>query len=160
MERHYTIKYGDLIDGGIIAAADLPAAWSAFPVTIMPNGDEITFTDMFYSRYRHRQIAGDTIPTFLSFLESTTFELLEMLPDGIYHNLLGAAVTVESNEERKLFTAPDGNLDTAYIVGGERITRKREYESELERAEHLLKDGKPLNVWICDRYENCFLGVY
>lgn len=155
-----TIKYGELIDKGIITAGDLPAAWAAFPATALPNGESVSFYDLFYKQYRHREIAGDTIPTFLSFLEATTFETLELLPDGQFRGLIEAAIVVESNETRKLFAAPNGELDTAYITGGETITRKREYESELERAEHLTMDGVPVNVWICRRFENCFLGVF
>jgi hypothetical protein len=160
-----TIKYGELIDKGIIAAGDLPAAWAAFPDTALPNGESVSFYDLFYKQYRNREIAGDTIPTFLSFLEATTFETLELLPDGQFRNLIEAAIVVESDETRKkeYKAAPNGgDLQTAFGTGGEveTITRKREYESELERAEHLTMDGVPVNVWICRRFENCFLGVF
>lgn len=160
----YTIKYGDLIDDGIITVADLPAAWQNFPATALPNGDSVSFIDLFYKVYQNREISGDTIPTFLRFLDATTFEVLEMLPDGIYSNLLAAAVTVETDEKRvKEYKAPpNGVLDNAFTNGGEveTISRKREYESELERAEHLLADGKPLVMWIIERFENCFMGVW
>lgn len=163
---NYTIFYGDLVDRGIITNADLPPAWAAFPATVMPNNTSVDFYALFYERFQHREIGGETIPAFLASLRAVTFETLEMLPSGIYHNLLGAAVTVESDEtrQREYLAAPNGVIDNAsgFTLGGERevITRKREYESELERAEHLLSDGKPLNVWICDRFEKCFLGVF
>lgn len=156
----YSALYGDLVDAGIITRENLPAAWASFPVTTTPDGVTHDFYDVFYTRYQAREIAGDTPATFLAFLNEVTFEVLEMLPNGIFHNLLGAAVTVESDEERRIYAAPDGTLDTSYIIGGEKITRKREYESELERAEHLLADGKPLNMWIIDRFDRCFMGVY
>ena len=160
-----TIKYGTLIDGGIITAGDLPAAWAAFPATTLPDGTTTTFYDLFYKMYRHREIAGDTIPTFLSFLEATTFETLELLPDGAFRNLIEAAIVVEASTTRKreYKAAPNGgDLQDAFGTGGEVevITQKREYESELERAEHLTMDGVPVNVWICRRFENCFLGVF
>ena len=161
----YTMKYGDLIDGGIIAAADLPAAWVNFPALKYPQpvGD-VSFIDLFYKRYQNREISGDTVPTFLMFLESTTAEVLEMLPDGLYSNLLKEAISVETaeNRERKTYAAPNGDLETAYIIAGEtdNVTHRREYESELEKAEHLMREGKPIAVWICDRYEKCFMGVW
>lgn len=163
---NFTIYYGDLVDRGIITNEDLPPAWAAFPVTELPDGTTATFYQLFYDRFQHREIGGETVPAFLASLRSVTFEVLEMLPTGIYHNLLGAAVTVESDEtrQREYLAAPNGVIDneSGYTLGGERevITRKREYESELERAEHLLADGKPLNVWICDRFDKCFLGVF
>ena len=160
----FTIKYGDLIDNNIITVNDLPAAWQHFPSVALPNDDKVSFIDLFYRVYQNRQIAGDTIPVFLRFLDTTTFEVLEMLPNGIYSNLLAAAVTVESDETRvrEYKAAPNGQINAAYSLGGETetITRKREYESELERAEHLLKDGKPLIMWIIDRFDKCFMGVY
>ena len=75
----YTMKYGDLIDGGIIAAADLPAAWVNFPALKYPQpvGD-VSFIDLFYKRYQNREISGDTVPTFLMFLESTTAEAMDI----------------------------------------------------------------------------------
>lgn len=159
-----TIKYGDLIDRGLITPADLPHAWAGFPSITLPVVGDVSFTDAFYKHFQYREIGADNIPTFLGWLESVTLDVVEMLPDGIYHNLLGAAVTVEADEERTrtLYAAPNGVVSTAYATGAEheKITRKREYESELERAEHLLADGKPLVVWIIERYENCFLGVF
>ena len=163
MEIIYTIKYGDAIDTGAIAPADLPQAWANFPPVVV--GDVSTpFTDAFYKYYQHRQIGGETIPQFLSFLDAVTLEIGGILPDGLYGKMLENAVTVEQDEThtRKYHPAPNGDLDTAYVTGGEtlEIKRRREYESELDRAEHLMREGLPLMVWILKRYEKCFLGVF
>lgn len=159
----YTAKYGDLIDEGVITPADLPAVWSAFP-TISVAGDDIPFTDAFYDYFQNRQIGGETIPQFLMYLRATTLEVAELMPDGLYGKMLAAAVSVEQDETRtrKYYPAPNGELDTAYITGAEeeKLTKRREYESELDKAEHLMKEGLPLGVWILKRYEKCFMGVY
>lgn len=163
MEIIRTIKYGDAIDAGYITPADLPAAWANFPAVVSA-GISTPFADAFYKTYQNRQIAGETIPAFLAMLDAVTLETSALLPDGLYEKVLENAVTVEQDEERtrKYYPAPNGNFDTQYVTGGETetIKRKREYESELEKAEHLMREGLPVMVWVLKRYENCFLGVF
>lgn len=159
---HFTAKYGDLIDTGIITPEMLPPSWANFPATALPDGTSVTFSDLFYMVYQNREIAGDTVATFLRFLKSTTFEVLEMLPNGLYDGLLAAAVFDDRTEDRenRVYSAPEGDLSKAYTLGGDaqKIT-VREPTSQ-EHADYLMKNGKPLVLWIADRYEKCFVGVY
>ena len=154
---NFSIKYGDLIDEDIITAEDLPAEWADFPDITIASTD-YTFAEAFYDYYRNREIAGDTIPTFLAFLKRTTLEVAALLPNGIYGNALAEAAEDEENVTRKVFPAPNGALDDAYVMGAD--TEKRTHSHTFGEGNDIMREGLPLVVWILKRYENCFLGVY
>lgn len=278
---NYTMKYGDLIDAGIITRADLPKAWAGFPSLVLPIEGEIDFYDVMYRRYANREIGGDTPAVFLRFLNEETLNVLEMLPDGLYSHVL-ADMVADANEETRTIggqdtnnitrsasgsnthtgankqtttgttsnnqtivvdgegtrdaetkdaitthtgsvadrAAPNGVVSEAYITGGrtenstdttnakesvtttedstttttggssnnntvndtidekgtstesgtetatrdhnttENVTRKGAASGNIDRAYAILRDGKPLVMWIADRYNSCFMGVY
>ena len=160
---NYTIKYGDLIDNDIITEADLPEVWADFPdVVVGENAFTMTFYEAFYDYYFNREIAGDTVPTFLRLLKRATLEVLELLPSGLYGNALSEAAedTETENVERKAYAAPNGSLDTAYIMGGDTEGRTRSHSHTFGEGNEIMRDGLPLVVWILKRYENCFMGVF
>lgn len=158
---NYTIKYGDLIDNEIITAADLPDEWENFPDSEV-GGVTLSFTEAFYDYYFNREIAGDTVPTFLRFLKQTTLEVAAILPDGIYGNTLADAAddTETDNITRKVYAAPNGAIDTSYILGGDTENHAREHSHTFSDGNIIMREGLPLVVWILKRYEDCFMGVF
>lgn len=161
MEINYTIKYGTLIDDEIISTADLPAEWANFPALTIA-GTDTDFYTAFYKYYRNRQIAGETIPAFLMYLQRVTLEVAAILPAGLYGNVLADAAEDTESEDvtRKVYPAPNGELDTAYIEGADREQRQRTHSHTFGEGQEVMRDGLPLVVWILKRYEKCFLGVF
>lgn len=158
---NYTIKYGDLIDEEIITEADLPAEWASFPSQTV--GDvTLTFTEAFYDYYFNREIAGDTIPTFLRYLKRTTLEVAALLPDGLYGGVLSDAAEDTETEgvTRKVYPAPNGVFNTAYVLGGDTETRDRVHSHTFGEGNEIMREGLPLIVWLLKRFDNCFMGVY
>ena len=158
---NFTIKYGDLIDNEIITAADLPAEWENFPDSVC-GGVTLDFYTAFYDYYFNREIAGDTVPTFLRYLKQTTLEVADLLPAGLYGSALSEAAEDSENENvtRKVYPAPNGALDTAYILGGDTENRARTHSHTFGEGNEIMREGLPLVVWILKRYENCFMGVF
>lgn len=287
------MKYGDLIDAGIITRADLPRAWEGFPSLVLPVEGEIDFYEVMYRRYANREIGGDTPAVFLRFLNEETLNLIEMLPNGLFSKVLADMVADASEETRTIGgqdtnnitrsasgsnthtganksvtagttstnrttvvdgettrnaetkdatqttdgttthtgstterAAPNGIIEAAYSTGGrtdvstdttnsttttaakeivdttddttttitggdsnnntvndtidergtstesgtetatrdhnttENVTRKGAASGDMARAYAILRDGKPLVMWIADRYNACFMGVY
>lgn len=110
------MKYGDLIDAGIITRADLPRAWAGFPSLVLPVEGEIDFYDVMYRRYANREIGGDTPAVFLRFLNEETLNLLEMLPHGLFANVLSDMVA-DATEETRTTGGQDTNNITRSASG-------------------------------------------
>lgn len=157
MNINYTIKYGTLIDDEIISTADLPAEWANFPALTIA-GTDTDFYTAFYKYYRNRQIAGETIPAFLMYLQRVTLEVAALLPAGLYGNALAEAAEDAENVTRKVFPAPNGELDDAYIMGAD--TENRVHSHTFGDGNDIMREGLPLVVWILKRFDKCFLGVY
>ena len=164
MTALYTAHYGQLIDDGIITAADLPPEWDNFPAVTLPDGSIKTFMSCFYDIYNGREIAADTVAEFLRFLKKRTVYVLENLPAGIYGHVLAEMAADAEIEKRTVdgYAAPNGAVLPDYSTGRsvEQIEKAGAASGDVDRAERIMRDGKPLAVWIAERYENCFMGVF